>query len=95
MKSTATDLQALIQEKVGVTSFTTIYNQIRRGMLDTQRARKAQRAIQATSNPEAAVKRKLHRNSIKKESRKRKNSTFAYVFLCFIWGVVLTYSQGK
>ena len=42
---------------------------------------------QATTDPEGAAKRKLARNAMKKESRKRKNRAFACVFL-FVFVIV-------
>ncbi|PPR05452.1 hypothetical protein CVT24_008221 [Panaeolus cyanescens] len=77
LKTTAIELQDLVQSKVGTTKFATVYNQIRQGALGIQRERKVARALQATVNPEAAAKRKIQRNVIKKESRKRKERVFA------------------
>lgn len=75
----ASELQDLLQSKVGTTKFSTTYNQIRQGVLGVQRERKAARVMQVTVNPEAAAKRKLQRNVIKKDSRKRKDRSFASV----------------
>ncbi|KAJ7773253.1 armadillo-type protein, partial [Mycena metata] len=77
LKTVCIELQDLIQSKVGTTKFSTAYNQIRQGVLGVQRERKTTRALQVTVNPEAAARRKMQRNSIKKESKKRKSSTFA------------------
>ncbi|TFK68467.1 hypothetical protein BDN72DRAFT_821164 [Pluteus cervinus] len=77
LKTLAIELQELVQKKVGTTKFATVYNQIRQAVLATQRDRKTARQIQVVSNPEAAARRKMHRNSIKKESRKRKDRGFA------------------
>jgi U3 small nucleolar RNA-associated protein 20 len=95
MKALATELQDLVQSKVGVTKFSHTYNRIRQSVLGVQRERKAVRVLQVTlsmpqptkvslhvcaqakTNPKAAAKRKLQRNVIKKDSRKRKNSAFA------------------
>ncbi|KAJ7158771.1 armadillo-type protein [Mycena filopes] len=77
LKTVCIELQDLIQSKVGTTKFSTVYNQIRQGVLGVQRERKATKALQVTVNPEAAARRKMQRNSIKKESKKRKSSTFA------------------
>ena len=46
-----------------------------------RRERRTARAVQVTTNPGGAAKRKYQRNTAKKESRKRKTSTFAYVLL--------------
>ncbi|KAJ7931499.1 armadillo-type protein [Mycena leptocephala] len=77
LKTVCIELQDLIQSKVGTTKFSAAYNQIRQSVLGVQRERKATKVLQVTVNPEAAARRKLQRNSIKKESRKRKSSTFA------------------
>ncbi len=80
LKTLAVELQDLVQSKVGTTAFANVYNQIRQKTLGIRRERKTARVIQAASNPAAASKRKQQRNSVKKDSRKRKNSTFAYVY---------------
>ncbi|KAI0705265.1 armadillo-type protein [Cerioporus squamosus] len=76
LKTTATELQDLVQSKVGTTKFANVYNSIRQKVLGVRRERRAARAVQTATNPEAAAKRKLQRNGVKKESRKRKNETF-------------------
>ncbi|KAJ7637747.1 armadillo-type protein [Mycena polygramma] len=77
LKTVCIELQDLVQSKVGTTKFSAAYNQIRQSVLGIQRERKATKVLQVTVNPEAAARRKLQRNTIKKESRKRKSSTFA------------------
>lgn len=37
--------------------------------------------VQVTTDPKTAAKRKLQKNIIKKDSRKRKNAAFAWVAL--------------
>ncbi|KAF8641440.1 hypothetical protein AX16_009953 [Volvariella volvacea WC 439] len=76
LKTTATELQDLVRSKVGTTKFSAVYNDIRQQALGVRRERKTARALQATKNPEAAAKRKMQRNVIKKESRKRKERGF-------------------
>jgi len=71
----------MVQAKVGTTKFSTTYNQIRQSVLGVRRDRKAAKVLQVTSHPEAAAKRKMQRNAVKKESRKRKDRGFAYVVL--------------
>ncbi|KAJ7104174.1 armadillo-type protein, partial [Mycena belliarum] len=77
LKTICIELQDLVQSKVGTTKFSKAYNQIRQSVLGVQRERKATKVLQVTVNPEAAARRKLQRNTIKKESRKRKSSAFA------------------
>jgi len=77
LKTLATELQDLVQSKVGPTKFSTTYNQIRQSAVGVRRERKIAKVLQATKNPEVAAKRKLQRNNVKKESRKRKDRGFA------------------
>ncbi|CCM06042.1 uncharacterized protein FIBRA_08288 [Fibroporia radiculosa] len=77
LKSLAVELQDLVQAKVGTTQFANVYNRIRQGVLSVRRERRNARMVQATTNPELAAKKKLQRNVMKKESRKRKNRSFA------------------
>ncbi|KAF7330551.1 DRIM domain-containing protein [Mycena venus] len=77
LKTVCIELQDLVQSKVGTTKFSATYNQIRQSVLGVQRERKAAKVLQVTVNPEAAARRKLQRNSLKKESKKRKSNVFA------------------
>jgi U3 small nucleolar RNA-associated protein 20 len=77
MKILAVELQDLVQSKVGTTKFANVYSQIRQSVLGVRRERKATKIMLATTNPEAAARRKLHLTVAKKESRKRKNKVFA------------------
>ncbi|EED82997.1 predicted protein [Postia placenta Mad-698-R] len=88
LKTLAVELQDLVQNKVGTTKFADVYNRIRQTVLGVRRERRNVRAVriwldsdnaraQATTNPEASMKRKLQHNAVKKESRKRKNQAFA------------------
>jgi U3 small nucleolar RNA-associated protein 20 len=53
-----------------------VYSQIRRGVLEVRRERKVAKILQAATKPDAAAKRKIQRNVIKKDSRKRKERSF-------------------
>ena len=77
IKTMSIELQDLVRNKVGVVKFSNVYSQIRQGVVNVRRERKATRALQATSNPEAAAKRKIRQNLMKKMSRKRKDWGFA------------------
>ncbi|OCH91059.1 hypothetical protein OBBRIDRAFT_887230 [Obba rivulosa] len=77
LKTLAIELQDLVQAKVGTTKFANVYNQIRQNVQGLRRERRNARVVQATVHPEAAAKRKSQHNNLKKESRKRKNRTFA------------------
>ncbi|KAF8608156.1 hypothetical protein BDV93DRAFT_486731 [Ceratobasidium sp. AG-I] len=77
LKTLTHELQSLLQQRVGTTSFATAYSRIRQGVLRVRRERKIQRATQAATRPDAAAARRLHRNITKKEGRKRKDRSFA------------------
>lgn len=81
IKTTSIELQDLVRSKVGVVKFSNVYSQIRQGVVNVRRERKATRALQVANNPEAAAKRKIRQNLTKKISRKRKDRGFAYVFI--------------
>jgi U3 small nucleolar RNA-associated protein 20 len=98
LKTLAAELQDLVQSKVGTTKFSVTYNQIRQSVLGIRRERKVTRALQFTTNPEAVAKRKLQRNLIKKENRKRKHRGFAYVSCSLVRNVAYCHvfdSEGK
>ncbi|KIP04981.1 hypothetical protein PHLGIDRAFT_170606 [Phlebiopsis gigantea 11061_1 CR5-6] len=77
LKTLAIELQELVQAKVGTTKFAEVYSRIRQSVLGVRRERKTARAVQAATNPAFASKRKMQRNVAKKDSRKRKSSSFA------------------
>ncbi|KZV69813.1 hypothetical protein PENSPDRAFT_753100 [Peniophora sp. CONT] len=77
LKTTAIELQELVQDKVGTTAFANIYARIRQHVLGVQRERRTARATQVAANPQAAAKRRTHRADTKRESKKRKNASFA------------------
>lgn len=83
LKTLGIELQDLVQEKVGTIKFSGVYSQIRQGAVGIQRERKASRALQNATNPEAAGKRKMQKSQVKKQSRKRKNQAFRYVVLFY------------
>ncbi|KAI0262194.1 armadillo-type protein [Gloeopeniophorella convolvens] len=77
LKTTAVELQDLVQQKVGTTKFASTYNRIRQSVLGIQRERRTARVTKFATNPETAAKRKQQRSATKKDGRKRKNSMFA------------------
>ncbi|KAK2463026.1 hypothetical protein APHAL10511_004681 [Amanita phalloides] len=77
IKTVAIELQDLVQNKVGVVKFSSVYNQIRQSVVNVRRERQTARVLQAASDPKAAAKRKLQRNFMKKASKKRKERAFA------------------
>lgn len=79
LKTLASELQDLVQAKVGTTKFVDVYNRIRQHVETVRKERKKERVLQLSINPQVALKRKMHKNMNKKESRKRKSREFAYV----------------
>ncbi|KZT64878.1 hypothetical protein DAEQUDRAFT_769307 [Daedalea quercina L-15889] len=77
LKTVAAELQDLVQAKVGTTKFASVYNEIRQHVVGVRRERRNARVVQASTNPEVAARKKIHRNALKKESRKRKAQTYA------------------
>ncbi|KAK1236291.1 U3 snoRNP protein [Marasmius sp. AFHP31] len=77
LKDIAVELRDLVQSKVGANKFANVYNQIRQGALSVRQGRKEAKILQMATNPQAAAARKAHRNSVKKDSRKRKNQSFS------------------
>ncbi|CAG8559924.1 1468_t:CDS:2, partial [Racocetra fulgida] len=66
-----------IETRVGTTQYHNAYNKVRQQIEEVRRERKHQRVIKAIVDPESAAKRKIQRNEMKKQNRKRKNEEFA------------------
>ncbi|ORY03876.1 hypothetical protein K493DRAFT_276201 [Basidiobolus meristosporus CBS 931.73] len=66
-----------IRKQVGTTIYHEVYNQVRQRVVDIRRERKAKRSFQAITDPEAHARRKIQKNEMKKNSRKKKTSQFA------------------
>ena len=49
LKAFATELQDLLQAKVGTTKFTTVYSRIRQSVLNTRRERRAAKAVEVST----------------------------------------------
>ncbi|KAG7091487.1 hypothetical protein E1B28_010518 [Marasmius oreades] len=77
LKDVSVELRDLVQSKVGATKFSGVYNQIRQGVLSVQKERKEAKILQLAINPQAAASRRVHRNALKKDGRKRKNQMFS------------------
>ncbi|KAK0522958.1 U3 snoRNP protein [Tilletia horrida] len=72
LKGLATEVQTLIQQKVGATTFAQVYSGIRQRALAKRRERKTAKLMTTISRPEAAAQRKSKVNARKHDSRKRK-----------------------
>jgi U3 small nucleolar RNA-associated protein 20 len=79
LKTLALEVQDLLQTKVGTTKFAAVYSRIRQHVQQVRHERRTNRAQQLATNPEAAHKRKIRKNTLKTEGKKRKNRMFAYV----------------
>ena len=77
LKVLAIEVQDLVQTKVGISKFTTVYSQIRQGAEDVRRERRVGHGIKTTVDPAAAARRRTTKAVVKKESKKRKNRAFA------------------
>ncbi|KAI0035598.1 armadillo-type protein [Vararia minispora EC-137] len=77
LKSTAIELQELLQQKIGTSDFARVYAKIRQHVLEVQHERRTARITLEAVNPEAAAKQKMRRAEVKRDSRKRKNAAFA------------------
>ncbi|KAK7691383.1 hypothetical protein QCA50_004782 [Cerrena zonata] len=76
LKTLAIELQDLLQTKVGTSKFSNVYNGIRQNVISVRRDRRTARAVQAVTNPEVSAKKRMQKNVLKKESRKRKGQSF-------------------
>lgn len=81
LKLLASEVQDLVQEKVGPSQFTRTYAHVKQSVLDKRRERKNARLLEAVANPEKAAQRRMSRNTARHESRKRKNAQHRYVRL--------------
>ena len=79
LKSLAQEVQDLVQERVGASTFTHAYAHVKQSVLDKRRERRNARILEAVADPERAAKRRASRNVAKHESRKRKNAKYRYV----------------
>ncbi|CAI2171430.1 13286_t:CDS:10 [Funneliformis geosporum] len=77
LKQFGKEILDLIQKRVGTTQFHITYNKIKQQVSKVRRDRKHKKAIMALVDPESAAKRKLQRNEMKRQSRKRKSAEFA------------------
>ncbi|RUP48500.1 hypothetical protein BC936DRAFT_144478 [Jimgerdemannia flammicorona] len=66
-----------VQKRAGTTQYYFAYNKVRQRVSDVRTERRAKRAFQATSDPEARAKRRIQKNEMKRNSRKRKTADFA------------------
>ncbi|CDZ96659.1 DRIM (Down-regulated in metastasis)-like proteins [Phaffia rhodozyma] len=77
IRNMGVELQTLIQAKVGISAFSSVWNSIQRTKAMKRQARRNEKIVRTTTNPEGAALRKRYKNEQKKESHKRKIRTFA------------------
>ncbi|CAG8782598.1 28065_t:CDS:2, partial [Dentiscutata erythropus] len=77
LKQLGKEVLDLLQKRVGTTQYHNAYNKVRQQVADVRRERKHKRVIKAIVDPESAAKRKIRKNVMKKQNRKRKNEEFA------------------
>jgi U3 small nucleolar RNA-associated protein 20 len=71
----AKEIMGLIEEKAGATSFVQALSEIQKQAAQKRAGRKKARAIEAITDPEAAAKKKLAKNLMKRETAKRKKAS--------------------
>ena len=79
LKTLGLELQDMVQNKVGAVKFADVFNSIRQKVNRVRAERKTARVLQLSTNPQLASKRRIHKNNLKKDGRKRKAKNFAYV----------------
>ncbi|KAF8525998.1 hypothetical protein BU17DRAFT_83502 [Hysterangium stoloniferum] len=77
LKALAQELLDLVQTQIGTTKFAGVYNTIRQNITSIRRERKNEKVIQTTVDPQAAARRKILRNQVKKNSRTRTTRVLA------------------
>ncbi|XP_046389961.1 small subunit processome component 20 homolog [Ischnura elegans] len=74
LRRLAHEVSELIKEKVGLEAYATVVNSIQRKLTSRRTERKRMRAQEAVSMPEKAAKRKIRKQQVKKQLKKRKFS---------------------
>jgi len=77
LKTLATEVQDVIQSRVGTTRYASAYTSVRQRALEKRRERKTAKLMQGIADPEKAAKRKARDNLKKHDARKRKSNAFA------------------
>jgi len=72
LKKLAGEIMKLLQKIVGTTQYFQAYNHVRMSIQNIRQERKQKKVLEAVTNPEKAALRKLQKNAMKKQSRKRK-----------------------
>ncbi|KAJ3216699.1 U3 snoRNP protein [Dinochytrium kinnereticum] len=75
-KTNGREILDMIHKMIGTSDFVKIMNEVKSNLSDVRDERRSKRKIQAVVDPESYAKRKLRKNELKKESKKRKTSSF-------------------
>ena len=76
LRTLASEVQDLVQERVGPTAFTHAYAHVRQKIVARRHERRHARVLESIADPERGAARRAARNAAKHESRKRKNASF-------------------
>lgn len=77
LQALASEVQDLVQQKVGTTAYAATYTTIRQRMAERKKKRKNDALMMAIQQPERAMERKAALNKRKHDSRKRKTQSYA------------------
>lgn len=77
LQSLASEVQDLVQQKVGTNTYAATYSTIKQKMADKRKKRKNDAMMLAIEDPEKAMRRKASINKRKHDSRKRKTQSYA------------------
>ncbi|KAJ3068143.1 U3 snoRNP protein [Podochytrium sp. JEL0797] len=72
LKNLAKEISEHLQKAVGITTYLAVYNQIHTQVQSARQDRRTKRKVQVIVDPEAAAKRRLQKNEMKKQGKKRK-----------------------
>ncbi|XP_011668785.1 small subunit processome component 20 homolog [Strongylocentrotus purpuratus] len=72
LKTLCQEVLELLKSLVGLDVFSEVYAAVQRDSNETRMARKRKRALEAVADPEKAALRKMKKQQLKKDSRKRK-----------------------
>ncbi|UZJ56350.1 hypothetical protein CBS101457_005670 [Exobasidium rhododendri] len=77
LQTLATEVQELVQKKLGTSLYASTYSSIRQRMAEKRKRRKDEALMLAIQEPEKAMRRKAATNKRKHDSRRRKTQSYA------------------
>ncbi|KAJ3091156.1 U3 snoRNP protein [Quaeritorhiza haematococci] len=72
LRTLGMEVMDLLQKRVGTAGYLKVYNQVHFKVIEVRRDRKQKRAVMAVADPRASAKRKLQKNEMKRNRKKRK-----------------------